>query len=246
MKDGYKYENGLVKVVDYNENNVRTFETRDYRDNINEILMTENEIEHLQSKKNYYCEQKSRIEKKLEDLTFKIFRCGMWFAGVFLFCSMWCPLLFQNNLIFSFIVLGGISASGFGLCSASNITKLSKLNKKLQGVESILQGVEDKLEDNKVLMRRLENDTRREKEEEAKKSCEYKQLRYVNKLNEIDEYLDLWYNAGFYQSDISCCEREETLDIYLDKKYGAENVKTMKKIISKRKKIKKNQDRHVD
>ena len=119
MKDGYKYENGLVKVVDYNENNVRTFETRDYRDNINEILMTENEIEHLQSKKNYYCEQKSRIEKKLEDLTFKIFRCGMWFAGVFLFCSMWCPLLFQNNLIFSFIVLGGISASGFGLLSSN-------------------------------------------------------------------------------------------------------------------------------
>lgn len=247
MKDGYKYENGLVKVVDYNENNVRTFETRDYRDNINELLMTENEIEHLQSKKNYYCEQKARINKKLDAFVSDVaLWVGMYVIFFILGWMLSLALFFENLSIIHITIVGLICRGGFCLSSSSSRKEISKLDKQLQGVESILQGIEEKLEDNIVLMRNLENDTRREKEEEVKKSTEYKQLGCVEKLNEVDEYLDLWYDAGFNESDISYYEREETLDTYLASQYCEEDAKTMKKIISRRKKIRKNEERNVD
>ena len=233
MKDGYKYENGLVKVVDYNENNVMTFETRDYRDNINELLMTENQIEYLQSKKNYYCEQKSRIKRKIDACISNIVLWVAKFAIFFILGCMVSLATFLESLsIIHIAIVGLISAGGFGLCSSISRKELGKLDNQLQGVDSILQGIEEKLEDNKVLIRRLENDTRREKEEEAKKSSEYKQLECVEKLNEIDGYLYLWYDAGFYESDILYCESEETLDTYLTRQYCEEDAKTMKYIIS--------------
>lgn len=247
MKDGYKYENGLVKVVDYNENNVRTFETRDYRDNINEILMTENEIEHLQSKKNYYCEQKSKIKRKIDAYNSDIaLWVGMYVIFFIFGCMLSLAVFLESLSIIHIIIVGLISAGVFRLQTLPSRKEIGKLDKQLQGVESILQGIEEKLEDNIVLMRNLENDTRRDKEEEAKKSIEYKQLGCVEKLNKVDEYLDLWYNAGFYQSDISYCERKETLDTYLASQYCEEDAKTMKKIISRRKKIRKNEDRNED
>ena len=52
MKDGYRYQDGKVFVTDYSNGMERDVQIRHYQDNIEEILITENVLEKLNSEYN--------------------------------------------------------------------------------------------------------------------------------------------------------------------------------------------------
>ena len=47
MRESYKYENGKVKIIDYDFDENRKIIEKEYQDNIEDILDVENEIEYL-------------------------------------------------------------------------------------------------------------------------------------------------------------------------------------------------------
>lgn len=51
MKESYKYENGKVKIIDYDFDDNRKIIEKEYQDNIEDILDLENEIEYIEFNK---------------------------------------------------------------------------------------------------------------------------------------------------------------------------------------------------
>lgn len=51
MKECYKYDDGILEIIDYDDDYKKTTIKREYQDNIEDILCLENEIEHLEMNK---------------------------------------------------------------------------------------------------------------------------------------------------------------------------------------------------
>ena len=75
MKDGYRYKDGKIIVSDYNaiNGNVRTEMEREYQDNIEKVLITENIIEYFEPLKNEVKEKLTDLENKKFAVKFAIF-----------------------------------------------------------------------------------------------------------------------------------------------------------------------------
>lgn len=236
MIDGYKYEDGVVKIVEYDNANIRTTKERDYQDNIEELLMAENILEHLQEAKDFYSSMRGHYDAEGTDRTEKILACVIMGIVVTIIGGGICSVFIGPM---GFVILGLCSIAAFGSIAYFEVKKMDKLFQRIDGVENVLQEIEEKLEENKIIRRRLENDNRRERIQKVNAlSSEYKQLGYVEELRKLDEYLSLCYDAGAYEDDFSLYEKRGILDGQLVDGYGEEGAKTMKKIMSSRNKRK--------
>ena len=66
MKESYKYEDGIVKIVDYDNDDNKKIIKREYQDNIEDILIIENEIEELENNKEAVLEDANDYNDKIK------------------------------------------------------------------------------------------------------------------------------------------------------------------------------------
>lgn len=204
MKDGYRYEDGKVFVTDYSNGNERKIEIRHYQDNIDEILITENVLEKLNSEYRMVNEIYEEDLNKMENLKSTIgaaFACvGMvtLFVGglISLLSSSWLPLF----LIFA-ILLGVV----YKFSIINIIEEIKELKKTLNGYDFTIESMEKEIEKQMKKLKELEDNITREKidnDNEDKNRIqrgEYIQLDYVGRLKELREYLSACYAVGCLQ-----------------------------------------------
>lgn len=240
MKDGYRYIDGKLEITDYSDNGVRELEYRHYQDNIDEILITENTIEELYK-------MKDEKEKNIEENKDYIYECKQ------LIPSLWiCILVLTFFFSAGFSVILNLLSLGINywitfLCTFAIISLfgnkfvLSELKQEkedyervIKGEELVLKTIKEELRKNKELLKELKNNMTSTKEDEIKNDSSYRQLNYVEKLEELKKELDLYYCVGFYESEMIESYNNGTLDTLEEKGFKKEEVKTLKRILAKR------------
>lgn len=204
MKDGYRYEDGKVFVTDYSNGNERKIEIRHYQDNIDEILITENVLEKLNSEYNKMIDIYNEDNINLQGLKSAIpmaFLCVLMgtiiFGGLIsLLFTSWLPLF----LIFA-ILLGVV----YKFSIINIIEEIKELKKTLNGYDFTIESMEKEIEKQMKKLKELEDNITREKidnDNEDKNKIqrgEYIQLDYVGRLKELREYLSACYAVGCLQ-----------------------------------------------
>lgn len=236
MKDGYRYVDGKLEITDYSDNGIRELEYRHYQDNIEEILTTENTIEELYK-------MKEEKETSIDEKQYKIYKCKMEIYG-----CIWC-------IILSTIVFGGLFSVILNLLLAINnlITiifslimfsfvlnktnispekeKIEDLTRTINGEELVLETIKKEITKNKELLKVLKDDMVRDKENEIKNDSSYKQLNYVQKLEELKKEIELYYYIGAYENEMIENYKNDTLE---ENGFKEEEVKVLKRILEKR------------
>jgi len=204
MKDGYRYQDGKVFVTDYSNGNERKIEIRHYQDNIEEILITENVLEKLNSEYNKMIDIYNEDNINLQGLKSAIpmaFLCVLMGTVIFgglisLLFTSWLPLF----LIFA-ILLGVV----YKFSIINIIEEIKELKKTLNGYDFTIESMEKEIEKQMKKLKELEDNITREKidnDNEDKnriQSGEYIQLDYVDRLKELREYLSACYAVGCLQ-----------------------------------------------
>lgn len=200
MKDGYRYVNGKVFVTDYSNGNEREIEIRHYQDNIEEILITENILEKLNSEYIKVNEIYKEGTKKLDYLKSTMrdaFMCV--FLMTFLFGGLISLLLSSwISLFLFFIVLLGIF---YKVIIKHVMENIKELRNKLKGYKLTIGVIEKEKEKQMGKLKELKENITRKKidnnSENIIQSGEYIQLDYVGKLKELREYLCSCYAVGY-------------------------------------------------
>lgn len=239
MKDGYRYIDGKIEITDYSDNGIRELEHRHYQDNIEEILITENTIEELQKRKDE--KKKSIVETKNKLLECKGLIPALWF------CIFAITLIFGGgisvilNLLLAINNWITIICSFFIIRLIFNKTVISPLKEEIKilyrvinGEELTLEEIKEELSKNKELLKALKDNMTRDKEDEIKNDTSYKQLNYVEKLEQLNEELDLCYCVGFYENEMIEKYKNNTLDELEEKGIEKKQIKTLKRILEKR------------
>ena len=213
MKDGYRYKNGKIIVSDYNEENrnVRKEIEREYQDNIENVLVTENIIE-------YFEPLKEEEELKLDELETKkfSFELGIFlaiiptlFIGICIAGVISALLKFSLHLcgVLELVKLSSITKlavliSGTGtiihyLKKVVNPTKeeINKLSKEISISEFTLKEINKELDKQYELLEKLNNDKRKDDEQSLasdslKWTDDYIRLDYVKEISKIES--NLW------------------------------------------------------
>lgn len=239
MKDGYRYIDGKLEITDYSDNGIRELEYRHYQDNIEEILITENTIEELhkikEEKKNSIKESENKLSEckgLIPAIWFCVLALTFFFGGS---ASVVLNLLLAINhwstIICSFIIISLI----FKEIAISPLKEeIEDLTRVINGEELALEETKEELRKNKELLKVLKNNMTRDKEDEIKNDSSYKQLNYVEKLEQLEKELDLYYCVGFYENEMIENYKNNTLDELEEKGFEKEEIKTLKRILEKR------------
>jgi len=229
MKDGYRYKDGKIIVSDYKSynGNVREEEEREYQDNIKEILIAENMIE-------YFTEEKEKINEKISKQENSIY------SREVAMCIQVIPAIFLNSCSAGFLSamirfclhLSGLPMISFDtsknlafiICSSITvvlyITKvviptkidIQNLKKELSISRFALDKIVHEIIKQKALVKKLNNDKRKDSEESLAYDSEYKwttdyiRLDYVDKINEASS--DLWNNVADEEDKINQQEEQ--------------------------------------
>jgi len=238
MKDGYRYIDGKLEITDYSDNGVRELEYRHYQDNIDEILITENTIEELYKMK----DEKEKDIKKDKDYIYKCKEGILTIGAGILFFTFFLggPLSIILHLVginywitflCTFIIIS-LFKYKFGISILKE--EIKKFGRVIKGEELVLKTIKEELRKNKELLKELKNNMTSTKEDEIKNDSSYRQLNYVEKLEELKKELDLYYCVGFYESEMIESYNNGTLDTLEEKGFEKEEVKTLKRILAKR------------
>lgn len=238
MIDGYKFRDGKVIVVDYDENNVKTEIERKYQDNIGELLVAEVINDHLNGLKDEVIGDIHTKEESIKDckndmvpligtILYGTFGVGS-LLGIGILGSFGLNTMFSFGLTFLGICIV--------LCSTlvvPKVIKIKNLNKEIKVLNVTLEGIEEEIKKNQKELRRLENDDKVLKEDI---SCDYVQLDCEDKLEEIDNNLKLWHYVGVNEEDCLYWHKQDVLDEVLveDKVLTLDDVKTLKRIVASR------------
>lgn len=236
MKDGYRYKDGVLEIADYGDNSIREVEYRDYQDNIDELLIVENMIEELYKMKevndnninrniDYISKYKSLIPIIYGFTLCFSFLFGGFFSGYLNFSLGISKII----MIGSTFIVTALFAHKFFI---SNVKDEIKIYERLiNGEELVLEMIKDKLRENKELLKILKEDVTRFKEEEIKNNFSYKQLDYVDKLNDLKKELDLYYYIG---ADENKMVEFYNNDTFSEHGFNEDEVKILKRILDKR------------
>lgn len=235
MKDGYRYQDGKVIVSDYSSDKIRTEEKREYQDNIDEILITENIVEYLDDLEDDMMEDVEEIGNKIDVCYLEIIGNVIGMISLFIVLGIFLNLVISNSII-SIIISSLLSGGYYGLKKISPILKkLDEYKKDKNGLDLKLKGIEEEIIENEAKLVILEIDDKRDKEEEVKNNNEYKQLDYVDKLQEVEDYLDLWYQAGKNEEEYLEYLDQGILDEELGKIFEQEDRTVLKRVLTNKK-----------
>lgn len=251
MKDGYRYKcifdgylckNGKIIVSDYNpiNGNVRTEIEREYQDNIEKILITENIIEYFESLKNKEREKLTELKNKKYSLE----------AGILIGII---PTLFIGICVAG--VISGLLKVGLHLCGIIDLVKLSsitklavlisgcgtlthylkktikpakeeikELSKEICISEFTLKEINEELDKQYELVEKLNNDKRKDNEQSLaydslKWTDDYIRLDYVKEISNIES--NLWQTVA---------EEEDKLEKQQEEQRESRLVKKLTKI----------------
>ena len=229
MKDGYKYRDGKVIVVDYDQWNTKREEERKYQDNIEELLMAENVRDYLidyENKVNISIEKNNReIKEWKSERALRI--VVMFFVTILvgmIVGTITSILFIVSALICSVITIKLVT-------SCNKIIK--KYEKEIAGFNLTLEGIGEELEKNKINLRKLINDDRVDCENI--KGRNYVQLNYVEELKKLKDYLQLWYVVGEDEEKLLRYDKRDKLYTKLEKDFEQEDIKTLRRILNRNK-----------
>lgn len=236
MKDGYRYVDGKLEITDYSDNGIRELEYRHYQDNIEEILITENTIEELQKRKE---ETKKDIEENINEISERkglipvtwvcILAITLVFGGsISVILNLLLAINNWSTILCSFIIISII----FNKIVISPLKKeIKELTRDFNGNKITLQAIKEELSKNKELLKVLKANMTRDREDEIKNDSSYRQLSYVEKLEQLNKELDLYYCVGFYENEMIENYKNDTLE---ENGFKEEEVKVLKRILEKR------------
>lgn len=239
MKDGYRYIDGKIEITDYSDNGTRELEHRHYQDNIEEILITENTIEELQKRKD---ETKKDIEENINEISERkglipatwvcILAITLVFGGsISVILNLLLAINNWSTIICSFIIISII----FNKIVISPLKEeIKELTRDLNGNKLTLQAIKEELGKNKEMLKVLKANMTRDREDEIKNDSSYRQLSYVEKLEQLNKELDLYYCVGFYENEMIENYKNDTLDALEENGFEKEQIKTLKRILEKR------------
>jgi len=218
MKDGYRYKDGKIIVSDYRayNGNIRTEMEREYQDNIKEILIAENMIE-------YFMGEKEKVNEEISDKRNSIYaRKIMMYIKAFLailvnsclagVLSAIITLCLHLGGLLSMISLDTIKSLAFLICSSGTAVyyinkvikptrnEIKKLKQEVNISEFALKEINSELERQHELVKKLNNDKRKDNEvslaydSEYKWTTDYIRLDYVDKIHEASS--NLWNNVA--------------------------------------------------
>lgn len=227
MIDGYKCRDGKVVVINYDEDNNRYEEERVYQDNIEELLMAENVEEYLLSYRDdmntLINTKKDEIKQWKEERTCRKVVIAVVAVVLSVLFAIFKPMSFVGVVLL---------ASGFYGKFVSECTRIIKeLESEIDGAKLTLEGIKEQLEENRVELRRLENDDRIVKEDI---SSEYKQLNYVEELKKLKRYLELWYVAGMNEKKFLKYIENQELSENISDDFPNEEVRIVRRILTDR------------
>lgn len=211
MKDGYKYKDGKIIVSNYDSDNgnLRQEIEREYQDNIEDVLITENVIE-------YFNNLKEDVKIDLEDKNISILanKITMYIkvfiaifissasAGVLSAIIKVCLLLSGNLPMLSIDI---IKLLAIIICSSITIpvyikkvvkpaiNSIKTLKKEVETLKLTIKEIEEEISRQEKLVENLNSDKRKDNKESLAydSKCnwvtDYIRLDYVNKINELEE-----------------------------------------------------------
>lgn len=242
MKDGYiYYPNGKVIISDDNENeDKRVYKEdekisdnvymRDYQDNIDEILVTENMIEELDSR---YINTLKRIEIGKKELKNHkhIAKIFVIFNTVLL---LMMPSLLATHGLISAIIGLLVSNSVFAL-STLIVEVISKHTEKkeLNANQIVLDKITEELKGYEKKLSQLKKNKTKNNEEQMKKSI-YKKVDYIKQLEELKKQLVLFYNIGYDENKLERFYNKDVLEEKLGREYTEEEINNIKTYFKKK------------
>lgn len=231
MKDGYRYKDGKIIVSDYSSynGNIRTEMEREYQDNIKEILIAENMIE-------YFMGEKEKINETIKEQQNSIY------AKKIMMCIKAIPAIFINACLagvlsgiitlclhfgglLSMISLDTIRNLALIICSIPTVinyinktikpinSDIKSLKKELSISEFALKEINTELERQHELLKKLNNDKRKDDEvslaydSEYKWTTDYIRLDYVDKIHEASS--NLWNNVADEEDKLGKQQEEQ-------------------------------------
>ena len=240
MKDGYRYQDGKVFVTDYSNGMERDVQIRHYQDNIEEILITENILEKLNSEYNklidIYNQEVYNLENE-KSIIPMAFLCILMIT--FLFGGVLSLLLFMVGikplitLILFFITSLGLT---YKFSIKGVIEEVKEMKRILKSYDFTIESIEKEIDKQQDKLKKLEDNITRDKldteDMNRVQRGEYIQIDYVDKLRELREYLGLCYAVGYLQEGTN-----EYSEEYMDERINGlskglisnENVKTLKR-----------------
>lgn len=214
MNDGYKYKNGKVIVSEYNADNanVREEKEREYQDNIEEILIAENMIEYFKELRKEVKEDIDRKKSSINAEKISMYICAIpaIFANACIGGGISATLKFCLNLggLLSMISLDNIEQIAFLISTSGTVVyyinriikptmeNIQSLKKQINISEFTLKTINDEIEKQKELVKKLNRDKRKDNEQSLVYDSQYKwtsdyiRLDYVDQIDNIEE--NIW------------------------------------------------------
>lgn len=190
MNIRYIYDNGKIKV--YNENG--DIKTLDYRDNIDQILITENIIEQMELE---YQRLTEKLFKYSFNISFKRLSKSIFVLASIPIILIVLPLIFGVITISSVPLLGYISAIGIPAILSLFLTYQYNKNKNTKNaIEAQIGFLKQNLISQLQKLNKLKKD--KSKENEVIQVSVSKRVDDIYELKRLRNLLLLFYNYGYY------------------------------------------------
>lgn len=240
MKENYVYSDGKVISTEkassgsesYGEDAVVGDDRiiiRDYQDNIEEIFIIENLIEELQKNE---VEKILKSNKKSKRLNNK--------NNVYISVAVSVALLpafivgFNMQLLISTLMWLIFSATLIGGTYYIEKQIKDQLKNELSGIDFELIETRKELLKNIEKLANLRKIKTRDNEEILKKE-KTKKVNYKEKLKELREYLDVFYNIGYNEEEFKDYYDQGTLQEELNDNYNEQHIQLVKKYFDNKK-----------
>ena len=249
MNQQYIDNNDLTIVIDENGN--RTI--REHKENIEELLIQENLIEALESKKDKIKNELNKMKVKEHYLpitpflaeTISIFLLYLAFLIISDNANIIETIItgFNQNNIIANITLITVIPITLGIYIDSDYRRYKDKKNHKKGLEKKLEKLEEKIKEEREYLNSLNN----EKEKEYLNSLNNKNnsnkatITRVNDTNQImlnlDELLDLYYQIGMNEEEYLKYYQTQTLPNKLKGSYTPEEIKEINNYFEAQKKL---------
>lgn len=236
MKEYYEYNNGNYKVTDI-KNVTKTEEIYPLKNNIEEILITENLIEDLEKRQDEILESyKTEWNKYIKDNNRIFSLVALKFLIIALICMAVIGLIpsfipkLTISILMSLILSGTTAYNGYKKIKKSS----NNYNKILNGKKLEMNKVNKLLNEKTIYLESIIKD--KSKVNVEKIPTDQMKVNYKEQLKNLKNYLELYYLIGYNEKEYENYYNQGSIDEQLKNKYTQETRQLIKKYFEDKKK----------
>lgn len=242
MRESYKYENGKVKIIDYDFDENRKIIEKEYQDNIEDILDVENEIEYLGFNiSSAFYEKKENEDdlKKIRSKKRKTAIISLIVPNLLAYIINYMNIDFSFNIFNKFITSGITEKETLVFIFSSTLIyysyKMVNYSLKERNIRLVLEALNLNIEMLEELLTIRKNKLKvlnalKEKNNEKKiNDNKYINIDYKEKLKELREELIICIEIAARYDELLNYYNNNCLEEYLSEEYNKNEIEIIKK-----------------